>query len=84
MKITQVQINNYKSLKEVIIPFQQYGSYSNKSNACFFVGLNETGKSSILEALDIIGSDFSSYDYEEICFKPALDENEYVELFVDF
>lgn len=84
MEITQVQINNYKSLKEVLIPFQECGSYSNKSNACFFVGLNETGKSSILEALDIIDKDFSSFDYEEICFKPALDENEYVELFVDF
>ncbi|WP_028891633.1 ATP-dependent endonuclease [Tenacibaculum sp. 47A_GOM-205m] len=84
MKIIQVQIKNYKSIKDVVIPFQEYGSYSNKSNSCFFVGLNETGKSSILEALNLVDKDFSKFDYEEICFKPALDENDYVELFVDF
>ena len=84
MKITQVEIKNYKSIKKVVIPFQEYGSYSNKSNTCFFVGLNETGKTSILEALDIINKDFSEFNYDEICYKPALDENEYVEIFIDF
>lgn len=84
MKITNVEISNYKSIKDIEIPFQEYGSYSNKSNTCLFVGLNETGKTSILEALNLIDKDFSGANYEEICFKPALDDNEYVELYIYF
>ena len=84
MKIKSVEIINYKSIKNVVIPFNEYGTYSNKSQSTFFVGLNETGKTAILEALSYIKSDFSKIDYEEICFKPSLDKNEYIELYVIF
>jgi predicted ATP-dependent endonuclease of OLD family len=84
MKIKQVKILNYKSLKEVIIPFKVYGSYANKSMSTFFVGLNETGKSAILESLSYINKDFSEIDYEDICFKNSIDDDEFVELFISF
>ncbi len=84
MKIKEVQIINFKSIEEIIVPFQEYGSSSQKSKACIFVGLNETGKTSILEALNLIDKDFSGIDYEECCFKPSLDDNQWIELIVMF
>lgn len=83
MRIKQVRILNYKSLKEVIIPFEEYGNYSKKSKSTFFVGLNETGKSAILESLSYVNKDLSEIDYEDICFKNSIDNDEYIELFIE-
>lgn len=83
MKIKQVQIKNYKSIKDVTIPFEEYGDDPNKDKAVFLLGLNETGKTSILEALSFIDKDFSGINYEDTCFKSNLDTNEYVELLID-
>ncbi|WP_299247642.1 AAA family ATPase [uncultured Lacinutrix sp.] len=84
MKIKKVEIINYKSIKNISIPFQEYGENSKKSKASFLVGLNETGKSAILEALNFIDKTFNNIDYEEICYKGSLDNDEYVELYIDF
>ncbi|MEL0456131.1 AAA family ATPase [Flavobacteriaceae bacterium SZ-1-7] len=84
MKIKQVEVINYKSIKDIVIPFMEYGNYSNKSKTTFLVGLNETGKSAILESLSLINDGFSEIDYEDICFKNSLDNEEYIELYISF
>lgn len=84
MVVKKVQILNYKSIKDVSILFSSYGKGTNRSNSAFFVGLNESGKTAILEALALINEGFDGLDYDELCFKNALDEDEYLELFIDY
>lgn len=83
MKILSVRINNFKSIKEVKIPFMTYGDGIDKSSSTFMVGINECGKSSILEALSYIKTGLEDIDYDECCYKPAYDENEYIDLFIE-
>ena len=47
MKITKVRIENFKSIESIEIPFDKNGNSFTK----IFVGVNESGKSNILEAL---------------------------------
>ena len=47
MIIKKVKIENFKSIKEIEIPFDKVGNSYTK----IFVGINESGKSNILEAL---------------------------------
>ena len=47
MIIKKVKIENFKSIREIEIPFDKVGNSYTK----IFVGINESGKSNILEAL---------------------------------
>jgi predicted ATP-dependent endonuclease of OLD family len=82
MKINRVNINNYKSIKEIEIPFQVYGEGASKSNTTFLVGINESGKTAILEALSFINTGLELVDYDSCCFKPAYDDNSYIDIFI--
>lgn len=82
MKIESVLIKNFKSIKEVEIPFNSYGEGTAKSSSTFLVGINECGKSSILEALSVIKKGLNEINYDECCYKPAYDENEYIDIYI--
>jgi predicted ATP-dependent endonuclease of OLD family len=84
MKIKNVHITNYKSLKDINIPFNSYGSRSNKSNSIFLVGINESGKSAILNALSLIKKGLDEVNYEEDCYLESQESNEYIQILVDF
>jgi recombinational DNA repair ATPase RecF len=68
MKITKIEIENYKSIKEKIaINF----------NANFFglLGFNGAGKSNILNAINIINTNDKEIKYSDICNRDNLDSN---------
>ncbi len=84
MKIKSVNIKNFRSVKDVVIPFQSYGSGSNISSATFLVGLNESGKSAILDALSLISEGMDSINYEESCFLETQEKKyNYIDLYID-
>lgn len=61
MIITRVKIKNFKSIKEIEIPFDKVGNSFTK----IFVGINESGKSNVLEALSLFNpptSKIKSFD----------------------
>lgn len=83
MKIKNVKIKNFKSICELDIPFEKYGIDGKSSNSTFFVGINESGKSSVLEALSLIKEGLHNINYADYCYKPAYDNNEYIDIYVD-
>lgn len=82
MKIREFYIKNYKSIKELTIPLDEYGNLSNKSKVAFFVGLNETGKSSILKAISYLNNtdEYKDINYKNDCNKEAYDIDEPIEI----
>lgn len=78
MRINSVLISNFKSIKEAEVNFK---TLDGKSNTIFLVGINESGKSAILEALSYIKTGLDSIDYEEFCYKPSFDSNFYIDLY---
>lgn len=83
MKIKNVLIKNFKSIKELNIPLNEYGSGSQKSNTTFLVGINESGKSAILEAISLIKVGFADKEYSEYCFLEAQEDSDYVDLYTE-
>jgi predicted ATP-dependent endonuclease of OLD family len=83
MKIKNILIKNFKSIKELNIPLNEYGSGSQKSKTTFLVGINESGKSAILEAISLIKIGFEDKDYSEYCFLEAQEDNDYVDLYTE-
>ena len=53
MELKKINILNYKSIKDVTLEINCYGN----SNTQILVGINESGKSSILEAINLINGD---------------------------
>lgn len=83
MKIKNVTIKNFKSIKQLNIPFNDYGSGSQKSKTAFLVGINESGKSAILEAISLIKKGLDKIDYSSYCSIDAQGKPEYIDLYVD-
>lgn len=83
MKIQSILIKNFKSIKELVIPLNEYGSGRQKSKTTFLVGINESGKSAILEAISLIKEGFDGKDYEEYCFLEAQEDNGYIDLYTE-
>jgi predicted ATP-dependent endonuclease of OLD family len=77
MRIKSINIQKYKSIEEVNIPFDSYGKGKNKSSVAFLVGLNESGKSSILEAINFLREGFAAEDFIENYYKGA-EEDGYI------
>ena len=55
MKISSFVIKRFKSIEDLTIPVKSYGKGKSKSSVAFLVGLNESGKSSILGKLSACG-----------------------------
>ncbi|OAQ38542.1 hypothetical protein A5893_14060 [Pedobacter psychrophilus] len=84
MRLSSVEINNFKSIREIIIPFDAYGQGINRSNTNFLVGLNESGKSAIIHAISLIDSGLEDLDYDVYCSLEAQDEDEYIDIYGHF
>lgn len=83
MKIKSINIKNFRSLKDLTLPIQSYGKGINESKATFLVGINESGKSAILDAINLINSGMNELDYKDNCFIDAQDEDEYIDIYTD-
>ena len=59
MKITKIKIENFKSIKEIEFDLKKYGS----SYTTMLVGINESGKSNILEAMSYLNTPKDEFDY---------------------
>lgn len=82
MKITKIRIENYKSIKNMEIPMPDSEEYGG-SGAVFLLGVNESGKSNILEAIHRLGIGFGEKaKFYEVCHKSAHeDETPYADIF---
>ena len=63
MIITSVKIENFKSIEKIEIPFDKVGDSYTK----IFVGINESGKSNILEALSFFDTPKQNVSYDQYC-----------------
>ncbi|MBP5421412.1 MAG: AAA family ATPase, partial [Paludibacteraceae bacterium] len=63
MIITSVKIENFKSIDKIEIPFDKVGDSYTK----IFVGINESGKSNILEALSFFDMPKQNVSYDQYC-----------------
>ena len=63
MKITNVSIENFKSINKLEIPFDKVGDSYTK----IFVGINESGKSNILEALSYFKVPEEDVSFDQFC-----------------
>ncbi|MGL4582164.1 MAG: AAA family ATPase, partial [Flavobacterium sp.] len=82
MIIDSVRILNFKSLKECLFSFKDIDV--NGINAGVLVGLNESGKSSFLEAISLVNKGFDDVDYEEYCYLDEQEEDEYLEMYITY
>ena len=82
MQIDNFKIINFKSIKELDISLSEYGKGARKSKTAFLVGINESGKSAILEALSLLNKGFSGINYDDYCFLESQEDNKYVEIYV--
>lgn len=79
MEIKSVKIANYRSIKEVIIPFKRIDD-----KACnILLGKNESGKSNILKALSLVDPNYKA-DYTIDCNKDSKKENESIFIIIEF
>lgn len=62
MKIIKIKIENFKSIKEIEFDFKKHGN----SYTTMLVGINESGKSNILEAMSFLDTPKSEFDYHTI------------------
>lgn len=83
MKIKSINIKNFRSIKDITIPIKSFGTDSKKSNTLFLVGMNESGKTAILEAISLINKGMSTIDYEDYCFLEAQENNDYIDLYTE-
>jgi len=81
MKITKIVIENYKSIKNMVIPMPDPKGQG--GGAVFLLGVNESGKSNILEAIHKLGTDFGEETkFYEVCHKSAHEDDEpYADIF---
>lgn len=76
MHITKVSIKNFKSIDEVEIPFDRVGTSFTK----ILVGVNESGKSNILEALSFFEAPIDNVEYDHYCNQKNENED-YIDLY---
>ncbi|ORC35742.1 hypothetical protein B4O97_08885 [Marispirochaeta aestuarii] len=75
MKLTKIVIENYKSIKYLEIDCQKYGD----SHTTMLIGVNESGKSNILQAISMFRTPSYECDYD-IIHNQKDEENNYVDL----
>lgn len=75
MKIKSIKIENYKSIKEIEFEITKHGA----SYTIMLVGINECGKSNILEGMSYLNTPDGDYDYN-IIHNQKDEENKPVDL----
>ena len=70
MIITKARIENFKSIESLEIPFDKVGDSYTK----IFVGVNESGKSNILEALSCYYVSKEQVSYEHFCNQKLIED----------
>lgn len=81
MIIRNVTIENFKSIDKLEIPFDKVGNSFTK----IFVGINESGKSNILEALSYFNKPEGSVSFDNFC-NQKMENSSYCDIyfFLDF
>ena len=77
MKITKIIIDNFKSIEKIEFKIKKYGS----SYTTMFVGINESGKSNILEAMSFLDTPKGDFSYLDYCHQKMQDEKDYVDIY---
>ena len=80
MHLSEIQIYNYKSISDITIPVKKYGD----SYTSVLVGLNEAGKSNILEAISLISKNCHKNSYKYSDLKNRNLNKKYVDLFYQY
>lgn len=75
MKITKIKIENFKSIKEIEFDIKKHGD----SYTTMFLGINESGKSNILDAMSFFKKPEDEFDYN-ILHNQKDEENNPVDL----
>ncbi len=76
MIITSVKIENFKSIDKIEIPFDKVGDSYTK----IFVGINESGKSNILEALSFFDAPLDEVSFDHYCNQKK-EDSKYCDLY---
>jgi predicted ATP-dependent endonuclease of OLD family len=84
MKISRIQIQNFKSIEDITIDLKSYGQDENESSTSIFVGVNESGKSNILEAMNALNQGFSDYSFEDSMYKHGSQPIKYIDVYYVF
>jgi len=71
MEITKIKIENFKSIKEIEFDLKKYGN----SHTTMLVGINESGKSNVLEAMSYLDTPEEEFDYNVIHNQKDEDNN---------
>lgn len=61
MKLTKIKIENFKSIQEIEFEIKKYGT----SYTTMFLGVNESGKSNILEAMSFLETPEGEFSYQD-------------------
>jgi len=77
VKIEKIEINFYKSISKLTIPMPP--PYAG-SQTVFLLGLNESGKSNILEAMSILQTGFGGMKFDEVCHKTAQEKEQTINI----
>jgi predicted ATP-dependent endonuclease of OLD family len=67
MKLTKLHIENYRSIKDITLDSVNYG----KDSTTIFVGINEVGKSNVLNAITLLDEDAEISNWVNDCNKDA-------------
>lgn len=70
MEIKKIIINNYRSIEYLEFSCSPIAD----KNCHILFGVNEAGKSSILNAINLV-NDYEEFKYKQDCYKPAQDKN---------
>lgn len=76
MIITLVKIDNFKSIDKIEIPFDKVGDSYTK----IFVGINESGKSNILEALSYFDAPEGEVSFDHYC-NQKMEDSKYCDIY---
>ena len=84
MIIESFTIKNYRSIKSLTLPLRSFGIEENESHTTILVGLNESGKSSILEAIYSLATDEIEKDFYDVFHKNSdAEHDKYIDIFAE-
>lgn len=77
MKITKIIIKHFKSIESLEFDVKKYGN----SYTTMFVGINESGKSNILEAMSFLDTPQKKFSFSNYCNQKEIDKEDYVGIY---